>query len=163
MLGIILTVSTIWDMYDRKIPNAFIIAGMMWELWSIGLSFLSPFLVVLTVGFILFHFGMMGAGDIKLMALVAGGLGCSRGLYCIGLAWLIGAGISLIKLINSKTLFFRFSYFFSYFRRLFQTKKLTPYYDQNRDGYGPTIRFSIPLATAYLLLFLSAAGKGGSI
>ncbi len=110
-------------------------------------------LVIVTgIFFFLFLCRMIGAGDIKLTALICGFLGFRAGALAVGLGFLIGAFWSFIKMAGSGSLFARLSFLLAYIRHVFQTGKLTTYYDPVRDGYDMVI----PLG---LCLFLGTLGS----
>lgn len=106
----------------------------------------------------------MGAGDAKLMALIAGYLGLDAGIWAIGAGLLTGAAWSLCRLLHDKDLRVRLKYLSAYFRRVFLTGMITAYEMPSRkDG-----REQVPLATClavgtYLYLLVSrtlGSGKG---
>lgn len=152
-LIICLAVAGFWDLRIRRIPNWWIglwyIAGF--GLFIIGYGWTAAFgyLVrsVATVGifFLFFLCRMMGAGDIKCMALICGYLGFTSGFRVIGIGMLIGAGWSFAKLLFQKKLWERLSYLFAYFKQMFQEQKIIPYYQPERDGREITI----PLACCF--------------
>lgn len=108
--------------------------------------------IVTAAFFLLFLCRMIGAGDIKLAALICGFLGLRAGALAVGSGFLIGAFWSFIKMAERGILFTRLSCLLAYIRRVFQTGKLTTYYDPVRDGYDVVI----PLG---LCLFLGTLGS----
>lgn len=86
--------------------------------------------------FPLFHFRMIGAGDIKLMAVMAGFLGIQAGIRTIFYGLLIGAAMALLKMLVCGNLYQRLNYFIAYIRQLFLTRKVTPYYQAGQAGCG---------------------------
>lgn len=105
---------------------------------------------VVLVSFIWFYYRMIGAGDLKLCALICGYLGWTRGLLVILLGLAIGAGWSVVRLVRQKNLWERFWYFYAYIGQMIQHNEKTAYFDSSRDGYEGTI----PLAVCMLLGFL---------
>jgi prepilin peptidase CpaA len=112
--------------------------------------------IILTVAvlFPLFRMRMMGAGDIKMMAVMVGCLGFGDGARAIGFGFLIGAILALVKMLVQKNLHKRLVILVAYFRRLFLTKEIVPYYVAQRDGNEAVIPFTLCLFAGYLLLLL---------
>ncbi len=119
-------------------------------------GYLFRILTGVAVLFPLFLFRMIGAGDIKLIALMAGFLGFGSGLWAIACGCFAGAILSLVKLLVQRNLYQRLTYLFVYFRRMFQTKEIVPYYRADRDGYGVVIPLACCLLAGYVwYLFVS--------
>lgn len=149
-------------MKERRIPN--------W--WSLGAVLCGLGLCILTAAqgdagrevlgymlrmaaatavlFPLFLLRMMGAGDIKMMAVMAGCLGVSDGACAIGLGFIVGAILALVKMTVQKSLRKRLAILVAYIRRLFLTKEIVPYYRAERDGTGAVIPFTLCLFVGYL-------------
>lgn len=149
-------------MRERRIPN--------W--WSLGAVLCGLGLCILTAAqgdavrealgymlrmaaatailFPLFLLRMMGAGDIKMMAVMAGCLGISDGARAIGFGFIVGALLALVKMIVQKSLRRRLAILAAYIRRLFLTKEIAPYYRAERDGVGAVIPFTLCLFLGYL-------------
>lgn len=156
-----------FDVREHKIPNWWVILGMGNGLILTGLEagqlsspssflkepafFLSRMLFVTAVFFVLFLFRMIGAGDIKMAALICGYLGLSSGAMAIFYGFLIGAFWSLIKLMGSGGFISRFSHLLTYIRYVIQTGKITAYYRPERDGYDMVIPFGLCLFLGTLL------------
>jgi len=100
--------ATFYDIFTMTIPNkitltlvaAFAVcaplAGISIEtaLWSIGISF-----IVLVVGFTLFSFGIMGGGDVKLLAASTLWLGTAFALPYLLVASIMGGLLTLVILL----------------------------------------------------------------
>lgn len=121
------------------------------SVWQQPMWFFIRCFVAAAICFPLFHMRMIGAGDIKLMALTCGFLGARDGFECIVYGFLLGAGLSLIKLLVQKSLFQRLNYFNAYVRRLIITKEVTAYYIPSRDGYAYTIPLGVCLFLGTLI------------
>lgn len=160
---VILTVGAFYDLKNHKIPNWWILSASMvgllllcWlqtETGAQGLKLCSHFLLrgigVIALFFPLYYCRMLGAGDIKLMAVICGFLGLLQGGTVIFTGFLIGAVLALIKLLIQRSLIQRLTYLYAYFRRMFLTKEVMAYHRPDRDGY----RHTIPMG---LCLFLGA-------
>lgn len=124
--------------------------GLLWWL-DLGEGFLLRCLAVIALCFPLFYCRMMGAGDIKLMALICGFLGFTHGGMSILAGFLIGAVMALVKLLVQRSLFRRLYYLYAYFKRMILTKEIVAYHSSSRDGYEHTIPFALCLFLGTLL------------
>lgn len=161
----------VYDLRDHRIPNWWVFGcgglglGIEWWIsvggadspWQIPVWFLVRLLVTTVVFFPLFYARMIGAGDVKLMALICGFLGFWDGSLSIVYGFLIGAAMALIKMLVQRNLLKRLNYLYAYIRRLILTKEVTAYHDPSRDGYAHTIPFGLCLflGTAAYLFFAS--------
>ena len=113
--------------------------------WWPAFLFMLRFLAVAVLFFPLFRLRMIGAGDIKLMALMCGCLGMLQGGFAIVYGFILGAAMSLIKLLVQGSLRVRLSYLSAYIRRFIHTKEIVAYYNPSRDGYESTIPLGLCL------------------
>ncbi|MEY8339431.1 prepilin peptidase [Lachnospiraceae bacterium 62-35] len=143
-----------FDWRNRRVPNWWALAGTAAGLYIKGWEFLIPAMAVIVIFFPMFLCRMMGAGDIKTMALLTGYLGPSLGSRALFAGFLTGGLVSLLKLLYRKELIKRLIYFQAYIRRLIHTRKITPYYNSNRDGYGITIPFTLCLFAGMCIVLL---------
>lgn len=145
------------DLFLEKVPNKWIILGLAAGAGCQGLShgaggmpaFLSGVILPLLLLFPLFCFRMMGAGDIKLMAVLGGILGVSgilRGMFC---AFILGAVLSLAFLISCGNLRERLSYFFRYLRVCKRDHCLVPYMKQGTQVEN--LHFTVPILLGIML------------
>ncbi|NBH71526.1 hypothetical protein D3Z51_05715 [Clostridiaceae bacterium] len=146
------------DATEGKIRNWWLLAGTAAGIWCRGRVFFPAAAVVLALAFLLFRLRMMGAGDGKLMALIAGYLGMEAGMEAILTGMAVGACWSLCRLWHNKSLKTHLVYLTAYFMRLFQTKKVEVY----GDGALKDPERTIPLAPCmaagtYLYLMVSGA------
>lgn len=145
VLGFIIGTSFIYDLFYGRIPNIFILIGFLGWFPYIILTKTSSDVVwallsVLVVGVILlivYAIGGIGAGDVKLMCLIAGFLYPMESLKLISLIFVIGAFWGVIKIM------------FSLVKRLSGTK-----ISKERT----VIRFSGPILIGYLLMLMSRGG-----
>jgi prepilin peptidase CpaA len=140
------------------IGNGLLLTGLeAWVVSSEGSIFIEPvyfllrMVLVTALFFVLFLFRMIGAGDIKMAALICGYMGLHTGALAIFSGFLIGAIWSLIKMIGNGILICRFSYLLTYIRYVFQTGKITAYYRPERDGYDFVIPFGFCLFLGTLI------------
>lgn len=162
ILCVILLAAGVSDFRCRKVYNGWLFMGMAAGVIFWGTEFLLPAGIVLVPAFLLFRLRLMGAGDAKLMALIAGYLGIDAGIEAIGAGLLAGAAWSLCRLLHDRDLRVRLMYLTVYFRRVFLSRMITAYEMPSReDG-----REQVPLATClavgtYLYLLLSRVGGSG--
>lgn len=154
-----------YDLRDHRVPNWWVLGGggiglgIVWWLyaggadtaWQIPVWFFLRLLVAIAVFFPLFYVRMIGAGDIKLIALICGFLEFRDGSLSIVYGFLIGAAMALIKMLVQRNLFQRLNYLYAYFRRLILTKEVRAYNDPSRDGYAHTIPFGLCLFLGTLI------------
>lgn len=158
----VLFISVYYDIKSKRIPNKLIIIGYL-SCFIISLiqkgshgmiEFLIGSTVPLIILFILFLFRMIGAGDIKLLALVGGVLGLPHILYCIFAAFAVGAVISLGKMIYNRSFLIRMQYLAAYITYTMQTKNISPYYqkeegDKNIIAFSPCILLGLVIYRLY--------------
>ena len=160
-----------YDIREQRIPNWWCLLAclcglcMTWfctpedqKVWQL-LYYLIRLLAVIVIWFPLFRLRMIGAGDIKLMALMAGYLGFGSGAIAILYGFFIGAVLAFLKMLICRNLHQRLNYFFAYIRRLFLTKEALPYYQASRDGKTIVIPVGFCLLGGYMWYLLSVFWK----
>lgn len=146
------------DLYQRKIPNTLITAGMITGAayqWSAKgppglLAFAGGVLLPLLLLGILHYFRMLGAGDIKLLMMSGGFFGTAGSLKCICLSFLAAGALSLAVLVKHRILRRRLNYFVQYIINFRQGGKWTPYIQEREDP--AYLHFSIPVLIGSLPL-----------
>lgn len=160
----VLFISVYYDIKSKRIPNKLIIIGYL-SCFIISLiqngphgmiDFLTGSTVPLIILFILFLFRMIGAGDIKLLALAGGVLGLPHILYCTLAAFAVGAVLSLGKMLYNRNFLIRMQYLAAYISCTIQTKKLSPYYqkeegDKNIIAFSPCILLGLAIYRGWCL------------
>lgn len=135
---LIVTVATIWDARENRIPNWLTLpaipAGILWHTlasqWA-GLQFsLFGFAIGFGFFFILFAIGGGGGGDVKLMGALGAWLGFQTTLTTI----LIATAIVFLMLVGSS---------------------ISKAIKQQRDGRKHTVAFAIPVCVATFTLVLA--------
>ena len=110
-----------------------------------------------SAGFPFFLLRMVGAGDIKFMALVAGCFGLERGFWSVVIGLCLGAVLALGKMLQEGSVCQRFLYLTAYIRRFIQSKEIEAYYCPERDGY----KCVIPLGACFFAgTLITALVKG---
>ncbi|MCI8661965.1 MAG: prepilin peptidase [Hungatella sp.] len=155
-----------YDIREQRIPNWWCICawiGGMCLTWMLALPgdklyqvlfYTVRIVTVAVIWFPLFQLRMMGAGDIKLMALMTGYLGFVAGAHAVLYGFFIGAALAFLKLFVCRNLHQRLKYFLAYIRRLFLTKEPVPYYEASRDGKNAVIPLGFCLFGGYVWYLL---------
>ena len=119
--------------------------------------FIMGLVLAAAAGFPFFLLRMVGAGDIKFMALVAGCFGLERGFWSVVIGLCLGAVLALGKMLREGSVCQRFLYLTAYIRRLIQSKEIEAYYCPERDGY----KCVIPLGACFFAgTLISVLWKG---
>lgn len=133
--------AALFDLKKDRIPNALILTGLVFG-WSLQLVqagalgavlFLGGAGLPLVLGAFLYYFRMMGAGDIKLLAVVGGFLGPQKAVCCVVASLLVGAVLSVGLLLKRRNLKERLLYFYRYLHRQ-QRGKWEPYLNDQDEG-----------------------------
>lgn len=146
LLCIFLIVAGGMDAKFRKVKNYWLAVGLVLGLAVKGWQFPGPALLILILAFGLFRLRMMGAGDGKMMAIIAGYLGLSEGIAAIGLGLAAGVIWSLCIQAHAWSLRTRLMNFFAYLRQIFLTGTITAYYEPKRDGREGTMPLAACMA-----------------
>ena len=109
--------------------------------WAAGCAV--PFLL----GFPLFRFRMIGAGDVKLLMAVGGMIGPASVLLFLAVSVVCGAFISVLLLLGVVGVRERFAYFMGYLEAVAQEKRILPY----RGDASAEFHFSAAIFMAALL------------
>jgi prepilin peptidase CpaA len=158
LLCLILAGAAWTDACENRISNWWLLAGGVAGILCRGKDFFPAATVVLFLTFLMFRMGMMGAGDGKLMAVIAGYLGMDAGIEAIFSGLLVGALWSLCRLWHDKGLRKRLIYLCVYFIRMFQTGKIERYDDGRLREQPYTIPLAVCMAAGtYLYLMISGA------
>lgn len=146
------------DLYERRIPNPLITAGLLlgisWQWSSKGPPGLWEFLAGVFLPLLLLgplhYFRMLGAGDIKLFMVTGGLLGPLAGLKALVFSFLIAAACSAVVLFKHRILKRRLNYFVHYLHDYLQTGKWEPYIQRKEDA--AYLHFSIPIVLGSLMV-----------
>lgn len=150
----------IWnDIKYYKVPNVLIVFGIwssfLYRLFNEGISSIGAWLLgILIPGlvlFIFFRFRMIGAGDIKLCAVIGGFFSAIFALKVIVVAFIIGAILAIFQMIRYQNLFIRLQYLAAYISQGIREKQWKPYYISCRDGQECTIHFTIAISLAVII------------
>ncbi len=165
-LVICLAVAGLWDVRAGRIPNRWIafwcIAGLVCFAcgsWLAAAGYLIRIVVTVSLFFLLFLYRMMGAADIKCMALICGYLGFETGFRVIGTGLLIGACWSLALLLRRRLLRDRLRRLTAYIGQTFHGKEITAYYVPERDGKEIVVPLVFCLFWGLVLSIVFARGR----
>ncbi len=155
-LGVFLTLFGVQDLTSGRISRyltaAALFMGLLLRREAMAAGILAGILF-----FPLFLLRMMGAADVKVIAVIVGFLGPARGAAAVGTGFVLGAVWSLERLLRKGMLTQRLSYFLAYIRRMFTLKSYEPYYLADRDGTEPSIPLAFCLSAGTGLCFLAEA------
>ncbi len=156
MLIVYLAVAVSFDLRTKRIPNVLIVAGLIagfnlsisfHGLRAIGTTLGSMVLPILLLYFF-FLIHVLGAGDIKLFAVMGLFLGRTQMLQVIVLSFLVGGVFALIKLFREQKLLYRAFVFSDYVKVCLKTRKIRPYKDVDASSL---MHFSPAIFTAYII------------
>ena len=141
ILFLVLTVAAITDLLFDKIYNEWLLgamaAGLCYAVWKDGAAGLLRALVSMTIPFALlyplFIIGGLGAGDVKLLSVAGCFLTIKESILCLGLSFLLGAAISLLKMALERNFLERMKYFLSYVVDVFNSGEWKLYEEDGRD------------------------------
>lgn len=158
-MGVYLAGASWFDVRSQRIPNWWSFLGILWGgLLRLVFSgepvevvwYFARVLVVIAFFFPLFIVRVLGAGDVKVMALLVGYLGLSSGIRVIGLGFLVGAVWGLGKMVWQRSLHRRWIILSAYIRRLILTREVVPYYQAQRDRSEGVLPFAVCLLLGFL-------------
>lgn len=149
------------DIREMKVPNGLVLWGLVAVLIFKLISFKPQLLIQYFTGafvpilllFILFALGMLGAGDIKLFALIGASLGPGKVMIIIGISFVFGAVFSLITMITRHNLNARMLYFWRWLNFSVRQREFIPYYLE-----GESLDGMICFSTSILLGFVTYWG-----
>ncbi|MBR5596587.1 MAG: prepilin peptidase [Lachnospiraceae bacterium] len=166
ILVLVLFLTCLWDAKKGKIPNPLILIGAFYGLlrmfyYQKFFVYIPGIIFPIIVMFPLYKIGTMGAGDLKLFAMIGFYFPFMETIYCILLAFVIAAGYSLLIMVKDKDYRERFSYLLSYVRDIFTTGNIRYYYkdfegnDCIKENNRRKVHMAIPL---FLSIFLHLGG-----
>lgn len=165
LLCLVLAGAAWTDIQEKKVRNWWLFVGAAGGIWCRGADFFPGALAVLLAAFFLFRLRVMGAGDGKLMAVMAGYLGLDAGLEAIFFGMTVGAIWALCRLWHGKNLKICLIRLAVCFTQEFQARRI----NECGDGVVKSPMGAIPLAPCmaagtYLYLMITGAmavWKGG--
>ena len=170
-LLMILIAAVYTDYRQNRIPNWIIIFGLIsgcfisYVYGGIGMLLEGLLAMVLPIVLLypVFVIGGMGAGDLKLFAVVGSYLGIKGITISFISAFIVGATISLVKMICFHNFKERIYYFFSYLADLFLKGKWQLYETQTGQNLNESLEFPKHKIHFALPIFLGVAIYLGGI
>lgn len=154
---VLATGAFVLDLHRQKVPNIWILIGWAWGLsyqygvrgWSGVLGFFAGAAVPVLGLFPLFLFRMLGPGDIKILSVLGGLLGCGDVVHLIIISFLMGGVLSLGLLVSCGMLASRIRHFADYLKTYLKDRKPRPYYRTGEQAEN--IHFTLPILLGVFL------------
>ena len=170
---IYLAVCAGWDGRTMRIPNwltvvglacGVVMAGMqgMWAaagMYGAGMAAFGRAVAAVAAGMCFYRFRVIGAGDVKLAAVIVAWLGFAQGGAGIFAGLCLGAVWSFGRMVRRGIVRKRLSYLAGYVRDYLATGKIAVYYNRGRDGDEAAIPLGVCLAVGTVAVMLFA-GNG---
>lgn len=155
---ILIIISLYTDTKSYKIKNSFIVifalAGLIVNCVEAGFSGLNNWAIGLilpiTLLFLLFVLRMLGAGDIKLVAVIGGILGIRFLMDCSIYILVAAAIMALLKMLKERNLIKRFKHFFLFIWNIIINRQVGIYDDLNKEDKSHVIRLSYAIAAGVI-------------
>ncbi len=138
----LLMAATCQDFLTEHIPNGLILAGLCCSIctclavrdpllmWDRFCGTLLPLLCL----YLLWHLGMMGAGDVKLLMMCGSFFGCRGSLRCLFFSLCWGGLIALLIMLRRKNMRQRFSGLADWIGKSMQRAQIQPYLPYHDQG-----------------------------
>ena len=152
----LLSIGAVLDIQSFRISNRLIVSGsvfgLFFQILESGVKGAGVFLLNVSIPVILFYLlfliRALGAGDIKLFSMIGGIWGFQMLCKTIAVSFLVGAVLSLCKLLYHRNLISRLLVFKGYVRQVLNTGRLSEY-PQEVQGKQHVIHFSIAILIGY--------------
>ena len=147
----------IMDLRTARIDNGWILFSMAvgavcctMEKGIAGMFFYAAGSSIPLILIILFGFGMLGAGDIKLFCALGGVMGTGAVFRCILSSFLLGAVFSVLFLITTRSFCERIQYFITYMENCRNAGEIIPY--RRKEITAPeNFHFTVPVFLSVML------------
>ena len=154
----LLSIGAVLDIQSFRISNRLIVSGLVFGLFfqilESGVKGAGVFLLNVSIPVILFYLlfliHALGAGDIKLFSMIGGIWGFHVLILTIVLSFLVGAGISLCKLLYHRNLISRLWVFKDYICQVIISGRLLKY-PKGSQKEKHVIHFSIAILIGYAI------------
>lgn len=166
VIFILLAAAVIMDFQYDRIFNEWILVtlliGLSYRAWSGGAAGIVQALIYMTIPFMLlyplFMVGGLGAGDIKLLAVMGCFFTLRQIVICLAVTFLIGAVFSFLKMLAEGNLLQRMHYLLSYTHDVFRSGEWKLYetdIQERKTRNKDKIHFALPVLLSVMLI------KGG--
>lgn len=147
------------DFKTYRIPNKLILSGLVINLFFkffkgsfLSILYCFGILVIVCIVFLpIYYIHAIGAGDIKLFAMISCFVGIRQGIYVIVAAFLIGGIFSVIKLFRHHIFRLQLQSLAAYITQMYYLKKVVPY-ESISDQQKNVIHFSLPILLSTILI-----------
>ncbi len=154
----LLSMAAVTDIQSFRISNRLIasgfIVGFFFQTFESGMKGIGIFLLNVSIPVILFYLlfliRALGAGDIKLFSMIGGIWGFQILLHTVVVSFLVGAGMSLCKLLYHRNLISRLWIFKEYICQVIVTGRLAKY-PQGFQEEQHIIHFSIAILIGFAI------------
>ena len=159
VLCVLLMTAGGFDYWKRKIPNSLIVlillAGLLFRFrrdgtWGIAYYF-GGMLAAMALLYFFYKIGTLGAGDVKLLGVIAGYLPFKKIFLYSFVSLLIAAVISLLKMLGNKNLKERLRVFIGYLKEIGDTGTLRLYPSGKGNEKSEGVCLSGPMLLSLLL------------
>ncbi|MEY8391195.1 prepilin peptidase [Lachnospiraceae bacterium] len=155
----LLSIGAAMDIQSFRISNRLVVSGLVlgfiFQILESGVKGAGVFLLNISIPVILFYLlfliHALGAGDIKLFSMIGGIWGFQILCKTIAVSFLIGAAMSLVKLLCHRNLISRLLVLKGYVRQFLNTGRLSEY-PQEFQGNQHVIHFSIAILIGYAIV-----------
>ena len=159
ILAVFLAVAGIFDLFFRRIPNilslALLAVCVVFTAGSAGFSDLGRVLLrILVTGAVFYPFyaiGVLGAGDVKLMAVSCGFFAGDRCLVFLFLSLLIAAGTGIVKMGLNGEMGKRMHRLAMYLGKMIRTGKVERYHCNRQAALKSGVALAGPMFISALI------------
>lgn len=159
VLIILLLLATVSDFKTYRIPNKLILSGLVISFYFqflrgsfFSLLYCFGILFLVCIVFLpIYYIRAIGAGDIKLFAMISCFLGMKQGMQVIIVAFIIGGIFSIVKLFRYHILRVQLQSLADYITRSYYLKKIVPYSSISIKKKN-VIHFSFPILLSTILI-----------
>lgn len=154
----LLSMAVVTDIQSFRISNRLVVSGLIsgfiLQLLELGVKGIGVFLLNVSIPvillYLLFLIRALGAGDIKLFSMIGGIWGFQMLYATIAASFLVGAVMSLCKLLYHRNLISRLWIFKEYVQQVIITRRLAKY-PQESSGEQHVIHFSTAILIGYAI------------
>ncbi len=163
VLLVVLFIAALTDFYYEKVPNLLILGGFLLGVgYRLLIGTFAPvemfcgMMIPVILFWPLFLLHAMGAGDIKLMAVIGLFLGWKGMIMSVGCALLLAAAVGLCKGLRGGIMKSRFVYLFRYLKQVFLYCRAGgvdfPAYRSGKEASAGKVHFAIALFAGSLIV-----------
>lgn len=156
--GILIIVCMFFDIKKHKIPNVCIVlliiqAAAVMAIESCitaGVEKIGTMVLLLAAFYPLFCLRMIGAGDVKLFAVLALHMPAAKVIYFVFFSCAFGGAAALLKMMFKKSIRRRFIYLKNYIKDSIKQGNFQAYYEK-QQGFQDMIPMAVPIGVSFFL------------